>query len=121
MKKSFLILLGIGALCLGAAAKEINNFLKDGFPVLIPSVQKLERTDKGFTLPLDLAVAAPEEAKYEAGLVGPMISGRFGGYKAHVVGADEVVGVALGVLGFKFLSGSLVACGLHLEHEGGQV
>ena len=89
MKKRFLVLLGIGALCLGAAAKEINNFLKDGFPVLIPSVQKLERTEKGFTLPSDLAVAAPEEAKYEAGLVGPMISNRFGGYKAHVVGANE--------------------------------
>ena len=89
MKKRLLVMLGIGALCLGAAAKEINNFLKDGFPVLVPSVQKMERTDKGFTLPRDLAVAAPEEAKYEAGLIGKAISARFGGYKARVVGADE--------------------------------
>ena len=89
MKKSLLTILGIGALCLGAAAREINNFLKDGFPVLVPSVQKLERTDKGFTLPSDLAVAAPDEAKYEAGLIGKFISARFGGYKARVVGASE--------------------------------
>ena len=89
MKKRLLVMLGIGALCLGASAKEVNNYLKDGFPVLVPGVQKLERTGEGFRLPLDLAVAAPAEAKYEAGLVGKTIAGRFGGYKAHVVGADE--------------------------------
>ena len=89
MKKSLLTVLGIGALCLGAAAKEINNYLKDGFPVLIPAVQQLERTGEGFRLPADLAVAAPAEAKYEAGLIGNTVAARFGGYKAHVVGADE--------------------------------
>ena len=89
MKKRLLVMLGIGALCLGAAAKEINNFLKDGFPVLVPSVQKLERTERGFTLPFDLAVAAPEEAKFEAGLVSPLLSARFGRYKAHLARPEE--------------------------------
>ena len=80
--------LAVGSLIL--PAKEINNYLdRNGFPVLVPSVQKLERTERGFTLPFDLAVAAPEEAKFEAGLVSPLLSARFGRYKAHLARPEE--------------------------------
>ena len=90
MKKILAIAFALAAWTLTLPAKEINNYLtKDGFPVLVPSVQKLERTDKGFTLPLDLAVAAPEEAKFEAALVSPLLSARFGRYKAHLARPGE--------------------------------
>ena len=90
MKKILALSLALAAGFFAASAKEINNYLdRNGFPVLVPSVQKLERTGQGFTLPVDLAVAAPEEAKFEAALVSPLLSARFGRYKAHIARPGE--------------------------------
>ena len=90
MKKILTISFALAVWSLALPAKEINNYLDgNGFPVLVPSVQKMERTGRGFTLPPDLAVAAPEEAKFEASLVSPLLSARFGRYKAHIARPGE--------------------------------
>ena len=95
MMKKTLAILGAAALALAAEAKEINNFFDHGFPQLIPSVQKLERTGESYRLPGDLAIAAPEAAEREAKLAGSFISGRFGVCKFHLVPADAKAGMRL--------------------------
>ena len=57
MFRKAMVLLGVALLAATAGAKEINNFFDGDFPRLIPSVQKLERTEQGFRLPNDLAIA----------------------------------------------------------------
>ena len=94
MFKRALILFGVAA-ALAASAKEINNFFDGDFPQLIPSVQKLERTENGYRLPADLAIAAPEAAEREAKLAGSFISGRFGAFKTHLAAEGEKAGMRL--------------------------
>ena len=95
MMKKTMAVFGVAAALAALGAKEINNFFDGDFPRLIPSVQKLERTEKGFRLPADLAIAAPEAAAREAKLAGDAVSGRFGGYKYHLVPEGEKAGMRL--------------------------
>ena len=94
MMKKMMAIFGVAA-ALAVTAKEINNFFDGDFPRLIPSVQKLERTEKGFRLPADLAIAAPAEAEREAKLAGTFISGRFGAFKTHLAAEGEAAGMRL--------------------------
>ena len=94
MMKKMMAIFGVAA-ALAVTAKEINNFFDGDFPRLIPSVQKLERTEKGFRLPADLAIAAPAEAEREAKLAGAFISGRFGAFKTHLAAEGEAAGMRL--------------------------
>ena len=95
MTKKIMAILGAALLTAALGAKEINNFFDGDFPRLIPSVQNLERLEKGYTLPHDLAIAAPEAAVREAELAGSFVSGRFGVCKTHVVPATEKAGMRL--------------------------
>ena len=95
MFKKAMILLGVALMAATASAKEINNFFDGDFPQLVPSVQKLERTEQGYRLPVDLAIAAPEAAEREAKLAGSFISGRFGVCKYHLVSEGEKAGMRL--------------------------
>jgi len=70
-------------------ARNIDNYLKDGFPVLVPEVQRLEKLDETFTLPKVLNVSAPENAQYEASLIGDYITRRFPGFSAAITTADK--------------------------------
>ena len=95
MMKKMMAIFGVAAALATLGAKEINNFFDGDFPRLIPSVQKLERTEKGFRLPADLAIAAPAEAEREAKLAGAFISGRFGAFKTHLAAEGEAAGMRL--------------------------
>ena len=73
------LLTGLSLMALSAAAVEINNFVEaDGFPVLVPSVQKLTRKEGAFTMPKQLLVAAPKGAEADVDLIGKALSHRFG-------------------------------------------
>ncbi len=95
MTRKAMAILGAALMAASLGAKEINNFFDGDFPQLIPSVQKLERLETGYRLPVDLAIAAPDEAVREAKLAGSFISGRFGVCKTHVVPATEKAGMRL--------------------------
>ena len=95
MAKKLMAILGAAILTAALGAKEINNFFDGDFPQLIPSVQKLERTEKGYTLPHDLAIAASEAAEREAKLAGSFVSGRFGVCKTHLAAEGEKAGMRL--------------------------
>ena len=72
-------LTGLSLMALSAAALEINNFVEaDGFPVLIPSVQKLTRQEGTFAMPKQLLVAVPKGAEADVELIGKALSNRFG-------------------------------------------
>ena len=47
MTKKIMAILGAALLTAALGAKEINNFFDGDFPRLIPSVQNLERLEKG--------------------------------------------------------------------------
>ncbi|MDD5727284.1 MAG: glycoside hydrolase family 20 zincin-like fold domain-containing protein [Victivallales bacterium] len=59
MKKIFC---GIGILLvMQAYAMNMDNWEKDGFPIIIPKVKQCVRTDERFPLPKTLSVSAPDE------------------------------------------------------------
>ncbi|MBR4672855.1 MAG: beta-N-acetylhexosaminidase [Victivallales bacterium] len=90
MMKQMMAGLVASALAVSATALEINNYLdRDGFPILIPSVQKIERSNGTFTLPNPVTIAAPAEVAREANLLSGIITARFGSWKGKVVGAGE--------------------------------
>jgi hypothetical protein len=90
MMKQVMAGLVASALAVSATALEINNYLdRDGFPILIPSVQKIERSNGTFTLPNPVTIAAPAEVANEANLLSGIITARFGAWKGKVVGAGE--------------------------------
>ncbi|MBQ9447438.1 MAG: beta-N-acetylhexosaminidase [Victivallales bacterium] len=69
------LLTGLSLMALSAAALEINNFVEaDGFPVLVPSVQKLTRKDGMFAMPKRLLVAAPKGAEANVELIGKALA-----------------------------------------------
>ena len=48
------------ALPFAASGKVINNYFdQNGFPLIVPTVRKLEKGSGTFTLPKKIAVAAP--------------------------------------------------------------
>ncbi|MDD5727437.1 MAG: beta-N-acetylhexosaminidase [Victivallales bacterium] len=62
-------------------ANPINNFMtKDGYPRLIPAVQKFNPGEGKFVLPENLTVTAPAEAAYEVKLLGRELKKRFPKY-----------------------------------------
>jgi hypothetical protein len=89
-------LTGLSLMALSAAAMEINNFVEaDGFPVLVPSVQRLTRTEGTFAMPKQLLVAAPKGAEADVELIGKALSNRFGLWHAAAAKADEKAHVTL--------------------------
>ncbi len=89
-------LTGLSLMALSAAAMEINNFVEaDGFPVLVPSVQKLMRTEGTFAMPKQLLVAAPKGAEADVELISKALSNRFGLWHAAAAKADEKAHVTL--------------------------
>ncbi len=89
-------LTGLSLMALSAAALEINNFVEaDGFPVLVPSVQRLTRTEGTFAMPKQLLVAAPKGAEANVELIGKALSNRFGLWHAAAAKADEKAHVTL--------------------------
>ena len=89
-------LTGLSLMALSAAALEINNFVEaDGFPVLIPSVQKLTRQEGTFAMPKQLLVAVPKGAEADVELIGKALSNRFGLWHAAAAKADEKAHVTL--------------------------
>ncbi len=89
-------LTGLSLMALSAAALEINNFVEaDGFPVLIPSVQKLTRQEGTFAMPKQLLVAVPKGADANVELIGKALSRRFGLWHAAAAKADEKAHVTL--------------------------
>ncbi len=89
-------LTGLSLMALSAAALEINNFVEaDGFPVLIPSVQKLTRKEGTFAMPKQLLVAVPKGAEADVELIGKALSNRFGLWHAAAAKADEKAHVTL--------------------------
>ena len=87
---------GLSLMALSAAAMEINNFVEaDGFPVLVPSVQRLTRTEGTFAMPKQLLVAAPKGAEANVELIGKALSNRFGLWHAAAAKADEKAHVTL--------------------------
>ena len=89
-------LTGLSLMALSAAALEINNFVEaDGFPVLVPSVQRLTRTEGTFAMPKQLLVAAPKGAEANVELIGKALSHRFGLWHAAAAKADEKAHVTL--------------------------
>ena len=67
----------------------------DGFPVLIPSVQKLTRQEGTFAMPKQLLVAVPKGAEADVELIGKALSNRFGLWHAAAAKADEKAHVTL--------------------------
>ena len=89
-------LTGLSLMALSAAALEINNFVDaDGFPVLVPSVQKLTRKEGTFAMPKQLLVAAPKGAEADVEVIGKALSNRFGLWHAAAAKADEKAHVTL--------------------------
>ncbi|MDD5728844.1 MAG: beta-N-acetylhexosaminidase, partial [Victivallales bacterium] len=72
----------------GIMANPINDFTsRNGYPLLIPSVQKLTPADGKFVLPKNFTVAAPAGAAYELELIGRALKNRFPKYS--VSGAKD--------------------------------
>ena len=80
---------GVALLAAAVGAKEINNFFDGDFPQLIPSVQQLERTETGYTIPREIRISAPAGAEREAELIAEIIRGRFGVIRPRIVPAGE--------------------------------
>ena len=59
LKKIFLLSALFGAVCLFADAISIGHS-RNGFPLIVPQIKKLEAADGGFSLPEKLIVTAPE-------------------------------------------------------------
>ncbi len=80
-----LVLMGM-SLC----ALEINNFVeRDGFPVLVPSVQRLVRHEGAFAMPKQVRVAVPVGEEADVTLLGKALSGRFGQWHATMTTNEE--------------------------------
>ena len=89
-------LTGLSLMAFSAAAMEINNFVEaDGFPVLVPSVQRLTRKEGTFAMPKQLLVVAPKGAEANVELIGKALSNRFGLWHAAAAKADEKAHVTL--------------------------
>ncbi|MDD5727375.1 MAG: beta-N-acetylhexosaminidase [Victivallales bacterium] len=67
-----------GSVILPLSGMNIDNFRsQDGFPLIIPAVQKCQKTNESFSLPATLSVSAPDSLKLQ--LLEKTFSERFGG------------------------------------------
>ena len=78
------------ALPFAAPGKVINNFVDStGFPLIVPTVRKLEKKSGTFALPQKIAVTAPKGAEKLVTLLNEKIHGRFGAWSLHPAAEGE--------------------------------
>ena len=84
------------ALPLAVSGKVINNFFdQNGFPLIVPTVRKLEKAPGAFALPQKIAVAAPQDAEKLVALLNEKIRGRFGKWSLHPAAEGEKAAIRL--------------------------
>ena len=81
---------------LAVSGKVINNFFdQNGFPLIVPTVRKLEKASGTFALPQKIAVAAPQGAEKLVALLNEKIRGRFGKWSLHPAAEGEKAAIRL--------------------------